>query len=568
MKKKFLKVFSVFLCFINLFSIIQVWGTKYKFSGDRVTKSEVHITPVKNDASFPSFYVNKSNTEGLKFYNKHYSKIPDIDLNDTILEEFYKAISGEKVNRSIIDIYGEELGTNFHYQLELNIMNILNSEEQGKLSELQSALNKKIAERVGFIKCKLNSESGNYVYIIPEYGNKKKFKFKNTSNLQIQNETIYLCKEELVTIKKLIGDSSSNEIDISDVLFENLNNLSNEEINNAINKFCDKIVKITDSMKKDYKVKDGNGANKKIKNKQDAIKNKKTTQHYTYMLPLLANKFEKECKKEGNNFDFYTPFGKVNVQRPKNGDCWVSCGVEKGKYENLLIYLDDIKNKCTKLELIKIYDYLSMTYDEILLENGEIDIGEFNKKVKEQFGNIAEIEPTDKRQASFAAFCGVLMVAEPWRFKDGGGLSRGTIRTVYKILNKLVTFKVINCGDQFVIERLQYNDKYKIKDSYGFVFGESGPGGEALAVFAHKKVCSKSYMDNHPKEKSEFDESKQWRLNGEKRSIYTSGKGQQLRQLDKYINSFFESKKSIEDNGERMKALNSDISDDEGVVDG
>ena len=91
---------------------------------------------------------------------------------------------------------------------------------------------------IGFIECKLESNDG---YVRITAGNDV-FKFKNT--LQIQSETIYLCKEELVTIKKLIGDSSSNEIDISDVLFENLNNLSNEEINNAINKFCDKIVKI------------------------------------------------------------------------------------------------------------------------------------------------------------------------------------------------------------------------------------------------------------------------------------------------------------------------------------
>lgn len=564
MKKKFLKVFSVFLCFINLFSIIRVWGAKYKFSGDRVTKSEVLITPVKNNANLPSFYVNKSNTEGLKFYNKHYSKIPDVDLNDTILEEFYKAISGEKVNRSIIDIYGEELGTNFNYQLKLNIMNILNSEEQGKLSELQSALNKKIAEQVGFIKCKLISKSGNYVYIIPEYGNKKKkcaFKFKNTSNLQIQNETIYLCKEELVTIKKLIGDSSSNEIDISDVLFENLNNLSNEEINNAINKFCDKIVKITDSMKIDYKVKDGNGANNKIKNKQDAIKNKKTTQHYTYMLPLLANKFEKECKKEGNNFDFYTPFGKVNVQRPKNGDCWVSCGVEKGKYENLLIYLDDIKNKCTKLELIKIYDYLSMKYDEIVLENGEIDIGKFNKKVKEQFGNIAEIEPTDKRQASFAAFCGVLMVAEPWRFKEGGGLSRASIRGVYKLISDGVKkpFTIIffdaseflksksNIMKYFPNLCVGLNKSIKIEELLKKLSVMDLKDG--LAVFSH---------DKKEKRKTNFFR---------KNAYPYGGKWQQEDQINGECNNFKESQESFKDNEFRMHFFDEYVSDDEGVID-
>lgn len=264
------------------------------------------------------------------------------------------------------------------------------------------------------------------------------------------------------------------------------------------------------------------------------------------MLPLLANKFEKECKKEGNNFDFYTPFGKVNVQRPKNGDCWVSCGVEKGKYENLLIYLDDIKNKCTKLELIKIYNYLSTKYDESLLENGKINIDKFNRKIVQRFGDVSNSIPTDNRQKSLAAFCGVLMVAEPWRFKEGGGLSRASIRRIYKFIIDGVDnpFTIVfSDASDFLKEKgniKKYLPQFVNVEGLGVMLDSK----DGLAVFSHNSA------------------NKEWRkIEG---ANYIGGKQQQINQLSDGDTSF-ESKESVYDNKFRMHFFDEDVSDDEGV---
>lgn len=537
MKRRFLKFCSALLCIVNLFSVVPVWGVEYEFSGDPAKKSKVFITPVSN--GFPSFYVGKSSTEALSSYNKHYSKIPYIDLNETILKEFYKAISGEKHNESIIDIYGEDLGTTFRYQLELNdIMGFLNGKP---LIELQSELNKKIAERVGFIKCNLRLMRS---CISIDAERISTFKFKNTKGFSTADKTIYLCRDKLNTIKSLIGNPTSNEIDISDVIFDNLGNLNNEEISNAIDKFYEKIKETADSMGKDYKVKNEQGANKKIKYKRDNKIQK-------YMSTFLANKFEEECKNRGGFFDFCTPFGKVKIEEPiKNGkktfDCIVSCEKKvNGNYGSLSGYLDG----CTKLELIKIYNYLGTKYDESLLENGKIDIDKFNRKIVQRFGCVSNSIPTDNRQKSLAVFCGALMVAEPWRFKDGGGLSRSSIRRAYKFMiggvEKPFTIVFSDASDFL-------KEKGNIKKCLPQFMNVEGLGvmldlKDGLAVFSHNKK----------------DERKSDYL---RNSFPYGGKWQQEDQIIGERNKSKESQRSFNDNEFRMHFFDEDVSDDEDVA--
>lgn len=541
MKKRFLKFCSVLLCIVNLFSVVPVWGVEYEFSGGRGRDNAVYIKPSTKNISLPSFWVEKSNK--LKIYGG-YRKIPNIHLNDFIFKKCCEL----------------GLGVKAHQDLKLDINRLPKNKGEDWKNTLQSELNEKIAEKVGFIECKLESNDG---YVRITAGNDV-FKFKNT--LQIQSEIIYLCKENLDTIKKLIGDSSSKAIDISDVIFDNLENLNNEEISNAIDKFYEKIKKITGSMGKDYKVKNEQGANKKIKYKRDNKIQK-------YMSVFLANVVEeikiypkfydrksKEILQEfkedtipcSDRVDICTPFGKVYMIKTKNErgktECVVSCVKTNGDYNSLACAL----NNCTKTELVKIYEYLSMRYDSRVNS-----IGKFNEEVKAQFGNIAEIEPTNERQASFAAFCGVLIVAEPWRFKEGGGLSRASIRRIYKFIIDGVDnpFTVIFSNASEFLKKKENIQKYLPK--LGMYLNESVKieellkclcvnfsSKEGLAVFSHNST------------------NNEWRKF--ERAKYISGKQQQINQLSDGVTSF-ESEESVYDNKFRMHFFDEDVSDDEDV---
>ena len=200
----------------------------------------------------------------------------------------------------------------------------------------------------------------------------------------------------------------------------------------------------------------------------------------------------------------------------------------------------------------KIYEYLSMRYDSRVNS-----IGKFNKEVKAQFGNIAEIEPTNERQASFAAFCGVLMVAEPWRFKEGGGLSRASIRRIYKFIIDGVDnpFTVIFSNASEFLKKKENIQKYLPK--LGMYLNESVKieellkclcvnfsSKEGLAVFSHNST------------------NNEWRKF--ERAKYISGKQQQINQLSDGVTSF-ESEESVYDNKFRMHFFDEDVSDDEDV---
>lgn len=521
MKKRFLKFCSVLLCIVNLFSVVPVWGVEYEFSGGRGRDNAVYITPSTKNISFPSFWVEKSNK--LKIYGG-YGKIPNIYLNDFIFKKCCEL----------------GLGVKAHQDLELDINRLPKNKGEVWKNTLQSELNKKIAEKVGFIECTLESKDD---YIRINTG-KNIFKFKNTKGLSTADETIYLCRDKLNTIKSLIGNPTSNEIDISNVIFDNLGNLNNEEISNAIDKFYEKIKETVDSMGKDYKVKNKQGASKKIKYKRDNRIQK-------YISTFLANKFEEECKNRGGSFDFCTPFGKVKITEPiKNGkktfDCLVSCENNvKGDYGSLSGYLDG----CTKLELIKIYNYLGTKYDESLLENGKINIDKFNRKIVQRFGGVSNSIPTDDRQKNLAVFCGALMVAEPWRFKDGGGLSRSSIRRAYKFMiggvEKPFTIVFSDASD-FLKEKgniKKYLPQFVNVEGLGVMLDLK----DGLAVFSHNKKDER---------KSDYF----------RKNFPYGGKWQQEDQIIGKRDKYKESQRSFNDNEFRMHFFDEDVSDDEDVA--
>lgn len=228
--------------------------------------------------------------------------------------------------------------------------------------------------------------------------------------------------------------------------------------------------------------------------------------HYKYMAAFLADQvkmFKINTKKT-----IHTPFGEVSVTKTSNSDCIIFKDGAPGDYEQLSSHLDT--HYLNEGILTTIYNYLSMPYISSVTS-----IEGFNSKV-------IDARMTDNY---LAVFCGILMVAEPLRFGDGGEHSRACIRRVNKLL----------------IEE-------KEMTAYSKVFGSTGKSFkdkcEAMAVFAHKGRTDRKR-----------DESTSQRF-------AVGGKQQELNQLSSETKQY-ESDDSIQDNAIRMHFFDEDVSDDE-----
>lgn len=144
-----------------------------------------------------------------------------------------------------------------------------------------------------------------------------------------------------------------------------------------------------------------------------------------------------------------TPFDIVHIKLTKNKKSEITeTEVSTGnwlKYVNLSEAIEElIPDKQERLKsLKKIYEYLS------ILKDGNIkSIEQFNNKIKDAFKventnqydkhgkNIRkkgkkEEESKRHKNISLAYLSAILMISEPFRFNDGGGLSRGAIRYMY-----------------------------------------------------------------------------------------------------------------------------------------
>lgn len=165
-----------------------------------------------------------------------------------------------------------------------------------------------------------------------------------------------------------------------------------------------------------------------------------------YMSGQLC-KLLKEVKEDF--ITLQTPFDIVYIKLKKNKkseteETEVSAG-SWSSYVNLSGAIEKlIPNKKKRADgLEKIYKYLSILKDENIKT-----IKQFNDKVKDEFNvknnnqydvdgkNIrqkgTEKEEDERKQnLSLAYLSAILMISEPFRFNDGGGLSRGAIRYIY-----------------------------------------------------------------------------------------------------------------------------------------
>lgn len=165
-----------------------------------------------------------------------------------------------------------------------------------------------------------------------------------------------------------------------------------------------------------------------------------------YMSGQLC-KLLKEVKEDF--ITLQTPFDIVYIKLKKNKkseteETEVSAG-SWSSYVNLSDAIEKlIPNKKKRADgLEKIYKYLSILKDENIKT-----IKQFNDKVKYEFNvknnNQYDVDGKNIRQKgtgkkkyerkqnlSLAYLSAILMISEPFRFNDGGGLSRGAIRYIY-----------------------------------------------------------------------------------------------------------------------------------------
>ncbi len=295
----------------------------------------------------------------------------------------------------------------------------------------------------------------------------------------------------------------------------------------------------------------GGEALKKIKEK---IENEKLGSS-KYMSGQLCNFIDKlpNYKKSVQSthqgkFKLKTPFGTVTAIKKTDDEVFIAGA---GTYQKLIERILNKKENTTD-NVLEIYKYLS-----ILSDNCIENIPQFNQKKVQKKGD----------SKSLAELCAILMIAEPYRFKDGGGLTRGYIRKVFSDMSGK------NGGKA---------DKKALNKIFGAGGKEFKGKNEADAPFAHRNLNGKEYkgwkknLKNNNKNTKNIKNKKK-KKNRRKNNITTRsitskalGGKIQMKNLLEYdfknenMNSFNnETIESIKDNKERLSTADSYISDNE-----
>ena len=164
------------------------------------------------------------------------------------------------------------------------------------------------------------------------------------------------------------------------------------------------------------------------------------------------------------------------------------------------------------------------------------DIKSFKKIINTKM-NLNRNPPKENYDSAFTNLCGLLMFCEPYRFKDGGGFSRQSIRATIKELknnNINALSKIFGNKGKF------YKGKF-----------------ESEAVFAHKsrkeRIKVKTNENNKTIKSNEYSNNKRPKTYG--------GKNQTINFIES--TKFNENDDSINDNVERIEKYADEISDNE-----
>lgn len=157
----------------------------------------------------------------------------------------------------------------------------------------------------------------------------------------------------------------------------------------------------------------------KINEKIDLEKSE-GSKYMSGQLCQLVDLWELTNEKKGW-FKLQTPFGLASVTNKKDKEIKFGNLTYREIAQNITDNEEDTEEN---IEII--YDYLNTPSDE-------------NIKSIEDFNKTVEVKPEYlelKSRKEFETLSAILMLSDPYRFKDGGGLSRGAIRKAYDDIKK------------------------------------------------------------------------------------------------------------------------------------
>lgn len=195
----------------------------------------------------------------------------------------------------------------------------------------------------------------------------------------------------------------------------------------------------------------------------------------------------------------------------------------KKQYENVV--KERFKEKLLP-DLEKVQEYLSIENDPYM-ENIESFKKIISKKMALKKIYLRKDKPVEDYDCAFTNLCGLLMFCEPYRFKDGGGLSRQSIRA---------TIKELKNGNIDALSKIFGNKGRKFKGA-----------NEAEAIFTH---------NTNPK-RNDYSNKMQDNLRGDS----YGGKNQTLNIIQN--TKFNENDDSINDNIKRIENYADCMSDNE-----
>lgn len=176
-------------------------------------------------------------------------------------------------------------------------------------------------------------------------------------------------------------------------------------------------------------------------------------------------------------------------------------------YKSLAPYIDNFQGTDKEAVVNEIITYLTMPYDDNVLggnsleyylgenENFSLDdiydlLNRFSSTVRTiWWANVQQTIRPANPDGNVAVFCGILMIAEPFRFElgEGDALVRSCIRTTRKLLEgkKVISKELDKNFDDSQPDHSNYISEIS-KSAFSYVFGDKGPDGKPLALIAQK----------------------------------------------------------------------------------
>jgi len=176
-------------------------------------------------------------------------------------------------------------------------------------------------------------------------------------------------------------------------------------------------------------------------------------------------------------------------------------------YKSLAPYIDNFQGTDKEAVVNEIITYLTMPYNDNVLggnsleyylgenENFSLDdiydlLNRFSSTVRTKWWkNGRWTTRPENPDGNVAVFCGILMIAEPFRFElgEGDALVRSCIRTTRKLLEgkKVISKELDKNFDDSQPDHSNYISEIS-KSAFSYVFGNKGPNGKPLALIAQE----------------------------------------------------------------------------------